>query len=217
MKEWNMSKPCNMTESCMQCLLADGTMPPPPARFGNSTSMSACPDECFVDTVVANEVIAQLKRHAVRRDADVQTKTEPPLKQQHQDQQQHQHEQHEPTQPQPFFITYGNRNPHLPWFAPKRYFDQVEAKVPAHERIARVTTPPVDGLLRGDPYDNFEFWLMNDLSPLEVKVKGYPEIPIDHHYKLRQGCETNFGCRRLREDTVRVSYPGSVGLKPTNL
>ena len=42
-------------------------------------------------------------------------------------------------------------------------------------------------LASGDPYDIFEFKLMNDLHGIIYNNSGFPEIPRDHHYGLRRG------------------------------
>ena len=123
-----------MTDACVACLAAAGTLVDTP--FGNSWSRAGqCDDACFADGAVADALVEQL--HAKRR------------------QQQ---------QGQPWFMAAGFRNPHLPWYAPTRFFEQVAAAVPAAERVAPHPHQPEHALRSGDPYDIFEFKLMNDLS-----------------------------------------------------
>jgi hypothetical protein len=69
-------------------------------HFGNSWSKAgSCSDECFCDGVVAAELARQL------------------------------HAKHAAGDTQPWFLAAGFRNPHLPWYAPTKYFDRYHSAV----------------------------------------------------------------------------------------
>ena len=55
--------------------------------------------------------------------------------------------------------------------------------------MPRLTHPhqPTHALASGDPYDIFEFKLMNDLRDVIYNNSGFPEVPTELHYGLRRG------------------------------
>ena len=127
-------------------------------QFGNAWSKAAeCEDSCFADGDVANELVRQLRAKATSGDTT------------------------------PWFLAMGNRNPHLPWYAPSKYFDQVDAAAPSSVHIATHPHQPTHALASGDPYDIFEFKLMNDLRDVIYNNSGFPEVPTELHYGLRRG------------------------------
>eukprot|EP00037_Helgoeca_nana_P024964 m.268329 g.268329 ORF g.268329 m.268329 type:complete len:572 (+) comp26805_c0_seq1:138-1853(+) len=150
---------CVMSTACRTCLAEEGTLIN--ATFGKSYHVSHCPDDCFVDSAVAEDVARRIRAHSAK-----ESESDGPR--------------------QPMFTSLGMRNPHLPWFVPQKYFDFVDAHIPASDREAKQWTPPTGALASGDPYDNFEFWLMTDLDPIQQNVSGFPEVPTSMHFTLRK-------------------------------
>ena len=79
-----------------------------------SHSGADCPDSCYPDGAVADEIVARLHKVAAARQAGSSA---------------------------PFFLAAGFKRPHLGWFAPEKWFEQYPPNATA---IAKHTTPPSD-------------------------------------------------------------------------
>lgn len=148
-----------MSQQCEACLIDAGTMTPSPTqRFGNSTAYANCPDACYVDNNVALYVANRIRSRSAAHNDN------------HRSRESDASEPIDVAPDSPWLLTMGMRNPHLPWFTPQSDMEVVRAKIPPSEQISAHTKPPRAALLSGDPYDNFEFWLMQDLLPIRTNV-----------------------------------------------
>eukprot|EP00041_Stephanoeca_diplocostata_P023910 m.596601 g.596601 ORF g.596601 m.596601 type:complete len:594 (+) comp22413_c0_seq2:194-1975(+) len=177
MRKFNMSQGCKMSPECEACLIKAGTMTPSPSqRFGNSTAYADCPDACYVDNNVAAFVAKRIRTRASQK-----KKAQPDVESSSSS------DAIGVSPSAPWLLMLGMRNPHLPWFTPFSDMEAVRARIPPSEQISPHTSPPQDALLSGDPYDNFEFWLMQDLLPIRTNTSGFPEVPTSYHSHLRLG------------------------------
>jgi len=112
---------CVMSAACESCLAAEGTLIN--ASFGKSYHISSCPEDCFPDGVVADEVARRITAHFASQSVDVAGPA------------------------QPLFATLGMRNPHLPWYAPKAYVKSTHFFCGKHGRECERCSLPLVSLL----------------------------------------------------------------------
>jgi hypothetical protein len=101
---------------------------------------------------------------------------------------------------EPFFLAVGYRKPHLPFVAPKTYFDRYDAsRLPLAVNPARPIGAPPYG-----PIDGGEFRAYEDLPPYPIlsmatmpAACGRPIMPVSRLWMRRSG-----GCWRNSIDSV---------------